>query len=45
VTASTISANGTGVNAAGGGAIVSFSNNTLNGNGSDGAFTSMISLK
>jgi hypothetical protein len=44
VTASTIGANGTGVKATAG-SIVSFGNNSLNGNGSDGAFTSTISLK
>ena len=44
VTASTVSANGTGIKATSG-FIVSFGNNTLNGNGSDGAFTSTTSLK
>ena len=44
VTASTISGNGTGVKATSG-SIVSFGNNTLNGNGSDGAFTSTAALK
>jgi hypothetical protein len=44
VTASTISGNGTGIKATQG-SIVSFGNNTLNGNGSDGAFTSTTSLK
>jgi hypothetical protein len=44
VTASTVSANGTGIKATSG-SIVSFGNNTLNGNGSDGAFTSTASLK
>jgi Right handed beta helix region len=44
VTASTIGANGTGIKATAG-SIVSFGNNSLNGNGSDGAFTSTISLK
>jgi hypothetical protein len=44
VTASTISGNGTGIDAHAG-SIVSFGNNTLNGNGADGAFSSTIALK
>jgi hypothetical protein len=44
VTASTISGNGTGIKPTSG-SIVSFGNNTLNGNGSDGAFTSTAALK
>jgi hypothetical protein len=44
VTASTIGANGTGVQATAG-SIVSFGNNSLNGNGIDGNFTSTISLR
>jgi hypothetical protein len=44
VTATTIGANGRGVNAAEG-SIVSFGNNTLNGNATDGAFTSTTTLR
>ncbi len=44
VTASTISGNGTGVKAALG-SIVSFSNNTLNGNAANGNFTSTTALQ
>jgi hypothetical protein len=43
VTATTISGNGTGVSAPSG-SIISFGNNTLNGNGSDGSFTSTTAL-
>jgi hypothetical protein len=44
VTASTISGNGTGINA-NAGSIVSFGNNVLNGNGTDGAFTGTEMLR
>lgn len=44
LTASTISGNGTGVLASAG-SLVSFSNNTLNGNAVDGTFTSTTALK
>ena len=44
VFSSTIGANGTGVQASQG-TIVSFGNNGLNGNGSNGSFTSTISLR
>jgi hypothetical protein len=44
VTGSTISGNGTGINATAG-SIVSFGNNALNGNGLDGTFTSTTTLK
>jgi hypothetical protein len=44
VTASTISANGTGINVLAG-SVASFGNNVLNGNGTDGTFTSTTALK
>jgi hypothetical protein len=44
VTGSTISGNLRGINAAAG-SVVSFGNNTLNGNATDGAFTSTTTLK
>jgi hypothetical protein len=44
VTASTISGNGTGITATQG-SIVSFGNNTLNGNASNGSFTSTVALQ
>jgi hypothetical protein len=44
VTASTIGANGTGIKATSG-SVVSFGNNTLNGNGVDGNFTSTTALR
>jgi hypothetical protein len=44
VTASTISANGTGIKPTSG-SIVSFGNNTLNGNAVDGNFTSTTALR
>jgi hypothetical protein len=45
VSGATITRNNTGVAAAGSGATISFNNNALQGNGTDGAFTTTVALK
>jgi hypothetical protein len=42
---STITANGTGWQATNGGQVVSFGNNNVSGNGTDGAATSTVALR
>jgi hypothetical protein len=45
ITRSSITGNGTGLSAGGGGSIVSFGDNSIAGNTTDGAPTSTITLK
>ncbi len=45
LSANTVTSNTTGVSAAGGGKIISFKDNAIDGNGTNGAPTSIVTLQ